>query len=135
MSGISDWLGSLGLSQYTQAFESNEIDMDLLNEVNDQTLTAIGISTAGHRLRILGAINRLSAQVSTGPIERSPSLRSDTPAADAERRQVTVMFTDLVGSTALSARMDPEDLRAVIGAYHKCVARGKREVRVLPPPA
>jgi class 3 adenylate cyclase len=96
--------------------------MDLLSEVNDQTLMAIGVSSAGHRLRILRAINKLNAQISTGSIDRSPGAGSDTAAANAERRQVTVMFTDLVGSTALSARMDPEDLRTVIGAYHKCVA-------------
>jgi class 3 adenylate cyclase len=122
-----DWLASLGLSQYTQAFESSDIDMDLLGQVDDQTLKDIGVASGGHRLR---TIAKLNAQISI-----SPDNSSDTPAPDAERRQVTVMFTDLAGSTALSARMDPEDLRTVIGAYHKCVARGKREVRVLPPPA
>jgi class 3 adenylate cyclase len=122
MSGISDWLASLGLSQYALAFEKNDIDMDLLREVDEQTLTAIGISSAGHRLRIRSAIAKLGTQASTGRTESSPETGSDTPAAHAERRQVTVMFSDLVGSTALSARMDPEDLRTVIGAYHKCVA-------------
>jgi predicted ATPase/class 3 adenylate cyclase len=117
MSAIGNWLASLGLPQYAQAFESNDIDMDLLSEVNDQALIAIGISSTGHRLRILKAINKLSA-----PVPTSLNKGSERPVADAERRQVTVMFTDLVGSTALSARMDPEDLRAVIGTYHKCVA-------------
>jgi class 3 adenylate cyclase len=117
VSTIVTWLASLGLPQYAQAFESNDIGMDLLSEVNDQTLKDLGVSSAGHRLRILKAISKPGAQVAT-----SPDKGSDTPAADAERRQVTVMFADLVGSTALSARMDPEDLRTVIGAYHRCVA-------------
>jgi class 3 adenylate cyclase/predicted ATPase len=122
MSAISDWLASLGLPQYAPAFESNEIDMDLLSQVDDQMLKDIGVAAGRHRLRIRNAIAKLKASASTDPIESSRDTRADTPAAHAERRHVTVMFCDLVGSTALSARMDPEDLRTVIGAYHKCVA-------------
>jgi class 3 adenylate cyclase/predicted ATPase len=120
MSAIGNWLASLGMSQYTQAFESNDIDMDLLSQVDDQMLKDIGIASGGHRLRIRNAIAKLCTPA--GPIASSRRAGSETPTGAAERRQVTVMFTDLVGSTALAARMDPEDLRIVIGAYHKCVA-------------
>ena len=119
MSEIRKWLEAIGLGQYADAFETNDIDMDLLAQVDDQLLKDIGISSAGHRLRIRNAITKLGAHVQ--------SVTADGPlmsagAASAERRQVTVMFSDLVGSTALSARMDPEDLREVISAYQKCVA-------------
>jgi SAM domain (Sterile alpha motif) len=80
VSTIGDWLASLGLSQYAQAFESNDIGMDLVSEVNDQTLKDLGVSSAGHRLRILRAITRLSAQASTGPIESSRGARFGGPS-------------------------------------------------------
>ena len=122
MSEISDWLDGMGLAQYVGAFEVNDIDMDLLRQVDDQMLKDIGVSSAGHRLRICNAIAKLSPLV---PLDKNENVsRAATGAAEAsaERRQVTVMFSDLVGSTALSARMDPEDLREVISAYQKCVA-------------
>jgi class 3 adenylate cyclase len=122
VSTIGDWLASLGLPQYAKAFESNDIDIDLLREVDDQTLVAIGISSAGHRLRIRSAIAKLTASVSTGPVESPSGAKSETPAADAERRQLTVMFCDLVGSTALSRRLDPEDLRELIRNYQDAVS-------------
>ena len=117
MSEIRNWLDSIGLAQYADAFETNDLDIDLLRQVDDQLLKDIGVSSAGHRLRIRNAIAKLSQQENS-----VRSAATDAASTSAERRQVTVMFSDLVGSTALSARMDPEDLCEVISAYRKCVA-------------
>src|SRR5215472_2392536 len=118
MSDIQKWLETIGLGQYADAFETNAIDMELLRQVDDQILKDIGVSAAGHRLRIRNAI----AKLTSAPIaETNLSANThETTAASAERRQLTVMLCDLVGSTALSARLDPEDLRGIIGAYHRC---------------
>jgi class 3 adenylate cyclase/predicted ATPase len=117
MSEVRRWLEAIGLAQYADAFEANEIEMDLLRQVDDQLLKDIGVSIGGHRLRIRNAI----ASLATAPAADASSTlpRHETSAASAERRQLTVMFCDLVGSTALSARLDPEDLRGIIGAYHR----------------
>jgi class 3 adenylate cyclase len=115
-------LETIGLAQYADAFHANDIDIDLLGQLDDQILKDIGVSSAGHRLRIRNAIAKLNPAVPLTKNDNVASAASETPAASAERRQVTVMFSDLVGSTALSARMDPEDLREVISAYQKCVA-------------
>ena len=120
MSEVRKWLDSIGLAQYADAFETNDLDIDLLGQVDDQLLKDIGVSSAGHRLRIRNAIAKLGAQVQS---ESTEGVLVAAGAATAERRQVTVMFSDLVGSTALSARIDPEDLREVISAYQKCVAQ------------
>src|SRR5262249_15112348 len=123
MSSVRDWLDAIGLGQYADAFEANDIDTDLLPRIDDQLLKDIGVSSAGHRLRLRDAIAKLappSIADANGASAVSTTEASATPSA--ERRQLTVMFCDLVGSTALSARLDPEDLRAVIGAYHRCVA-------------
>ncbi len=119
MNGIRNWLEAVGLSQYADAFEANDIDMDLLRQVDDQTLKDIGVSIAGHRLRIRNAITKLGP---AAVVNSKDNAAGAAGAASAERRQLTVMFCDLVGSTALSSRLDPEDLREVIGAYHGCVA-------------
>jgi class 3 adenylate cyclase len=120
MSEIRNWLEGIGLGEYGDAFESNKIDMDLLGEVDDQILKDIGLSAAGDRLRIRKAIARL-ATAPVAEVNLSPTTPThETTAASAERRQLTVMFCDLVGSTALSARLDPEDLRGIISAYHHC---------------
>jgi class 3 adenylate cyclase len=119
MQQIADWLEKLGMSEYAQRFAENRIDFSVLRDLTDQDLKDLGV-VLGDRRKMLRAIGELA--VATAP---SPK---PTPAAEAksqetaERRQVTVMFSDLVGSTALSARMDPEDLREVISAYQKCVA-------------
>ena len=123
MSRVSEWLETIGLAQYADAFHANDIDIDLLGQLDDQILKDIGVSSAGHRLRIRNAIAKLNPIVPLAKDENAAGAASETPAASAERRQVTVMFSDLVGSTALSARMDPEDLREVISAYQKCVAQ------------
>jgi len=94
--------------------------MDLLKQVNDQTLKDIGVTSAGHRLRISNAIAKL-APTPVAEVNLSLSTpKHESTAASAERRQLTVMFCDLVGSTTLSARLDPEDLRGIIAAYHHC---------------
>jgi|SRR5215469_3324637 len=96
MSAIRKWLEGIGLDQYADAFEVNKIDMDLLGEVDDQILKDIGMSAAGDRLRIRKAI----AKLVTAPVaEVSPAPKHESTAASAERRQLTVMFCDLVGST------------------------------------
>jgi class 3 adenylate cyclase len=113
---IAEWLEKLDLGQYAQRFAENDIDFALVAKLTDADLKELGVTSLGHRKRLLEAIaERGVAAPSPASVERN--------AADtAERRQVTVMFSDLVGSTALSARMDPEDLREVISAYQKCVA-------------
>src|SRR6516165_7829955 len=117
MQEIADWLEKLGMSEYTQRFVENDIDVSILPHLTDQDLKDLGVSL-GHRRKMLAATVELGAV----PPSLQPALREPMPQDSAERRQVTVMFCDLVGSTALSARMDPEDLREVIAAYHKCVA-------------
>jgi class 3 adenylate cyclase len=115
---ITEWLASLGMSEYAQRFADNRIDdVSILGDLTDQDLKDIGVPL-GHRRKMLRAI---ADGASTTPIQ-SPAAPEPMLRDDAERRQLTVMFTDLVGSTALSTRLDPEDLRAVIGAYHRCVA-------------
>src|SRR5215831_3154381 len=116
MQQIADWLNQLGMSEYAQRFAENRIDFSVLPELTDQHLKDLGIAL-GDRLKMLRAIRELSIAVSATP-QLEPQ-----PQDAAERRQVTVLFSDLVGSTALSARMDPEDLREVISAYQKCVAK------------
>jgi class 3 adenylate cyclase/predicted ATPase len=120
MSEIRKWLEAIGLGQYTDAFETNAIDMELLRQVDDQILKDIGVSAAGHRMRIRNAIGKLApAPVTEANLSATvPTHETTTPSA--ERRQLTVMFCDLVGSTALSGRLDPEDLRGIIGTYHRC---------------
>ncbi len=115
---IGGWLRSLGLERYESAFRDNAIDETVLPSLTAEDLKELGVGAVGHRRKLLDAIAALRAAA------KSPSL---TPSADsAERRQVTVMFSDLVGSTALSTRMDPEDLREVISDYQKCVAETVR---------
>ena len=119
MQQIADWLQKLGLGQYAQRFAENEIDVSVLRHLTDQDLKDIGVPL-GPRRKILAAI---TAETGTTNATPEPAASIEPKAQDtAERRQVTVMFSDLVGSTALSARMDPEDLREVISAYQKCVA-------------
>lgn len=118
MQQISDWLDRLGMSEYTQRFAENRVDYSVLPELTDQHLKDLGIPL-GDRLKLLRAIRELGG---AAPTSAEPPLSEPKVQEIAERRQVTVMFSDLVGSTALSARMDPEDLREIISAYQKCVA-------------
>ena len=120
MSDIQKWLETIGLGQYADAFETNAIDMELLRQVDDQILKDIGVSAAGHRMRIRNAIAKLAPTPVTDANLRATVPKHETTTPSAERRQLPVMFCDLVGSTALSARLDPEDLRGIITAYHRC---------------
>ena len=115
---IAAWLHRLGLEQYEQAFRNNDIDAEVLPELTAEDLISIGVTSIGHRRKLLAAIAALGAAV---PASAVTAAFGHTRQADAERRQLTVMFCDLVGSTALSARLDPEDLREVIAAYHRAV--------------
>jgi class 3 adenylate cyclase len=116
---ITEWLASLGQPEYAQRFAENGIDVSVLRYLADQDLEKIGV-LLGHRRKMLAAIAELSGAAPIMPQPTSPP--EEKRQHDAERRQLTVMFTDLVGSTALSTKLDPEDLRSVIGTYHKCVA-------------
>ena len=118
MPEVVDWLKTLGMSEYAERFAESDIDTSVLCELTDQDLKELGVSL-GHRRKMLRAIAEL---VAVPPTQLQPALTEPKPKDTAERRQVTVMFTDLVGSSALSTRLDAEDLRTVIGAYHKCVA-------------
>ena len=118
MPEVVDWLKTLGMSEYAERFAESDIDTSVLCELTDQDLKELGVSL-GHRRKMLRAIAEL---VAIPPTQLQPALTEPKPKDTAERRQVTVMFSDLVGSTALSGRIDPEDLREVISAYQKCVA-------------
>src|ERR1700674_4914544 len=118
MQQIGDWLKTLGLSEYAQRFAENDIDAAVLRHLTDQDLKELGVSL-GHRRKMLAAIAEVARAKLTS---LQPASTEPKPQDTAERRQVTVMFSDLVGSTALSARMDPEDLREVISGYQKRVA-------------
>jgi class 3 adenylate cyclase/predicted ATPase len=122
---IDGWLRGIGLAQYAEMFRANDIDIELLGRLTNDDLKDIGVASFGHRKKLLEAIAALVvAPEAPSPI---PVAAMDPKTQDtAERRQVTVMFSDLVGSTALSARMDPEDLREVISAYQRCVAETVR---------
>jgi len=123
------WLRSLGLGKYEAAFRENEIDETVLPGLTAEDLKELGVAALGHRPKLLDAIAALrtdaSGKAPTADLTTSSSTPSVSPEDRAERRQVTVMFSDLVGSTALSARMDPEDLREVISAYQRCVVTNK----------
>jgi class 3 adenylate cyclase len=115
MQPIVPWLGALGLGKYAEAFVQADIDLAILPDLTEADLARLRV-TLGHRKRLLRAIAALS-----GPGAAPPGVPAPVPGA-AERRQVTVVFSALAGSTALAARLDPEDLRGVIGAYRRCVA-------------
>ena len=115
MQPIADWLEKLGMSEYAERFEANRIDVSVLPDLTDQDLEKLGI-LLGDRRKMLRAIFELARPVPSSAHDPAPAERRD----EAERRQLTVMFCDLVGSTALSAKLDPEDLRGVIRAYHRC---------------
>jgi class 3 adenylate cyclase/predicted ATPase len=124
---VGGWLRSLGLEQYEAAFRENAITETLLPSLTAEDLKDLGVGIVGHRRTLLNAITTLRAEASTkAPLSDAVPTIDRTARDAAERRQVTVMFSDLVGSTALSARMDPEDLREVISAYQKCVAETVR---------
>src|SRR5262249_6227118 len=113
---LHGWLLSLGLEQYEEAFRENAIDDALLPSLTVDDLKDLGVKNVGHRRKLLNAIHALGTSPSSVWVGNANFQEV------AERRQISIIFSDLVGSTALSARMDPEDLREIIAAYHKCVA-------------
>src|SRR5258707_6080085 len=117
---ISAWLRGLGLERYEQAFRENAIDEAILPKLTAEDFRDLGVTAVGHRRILLDAIAALRVETFRDTTEHlvKPD-RSGGKAPEAERRQLTVMFADLVGSTALSARLDPEELRDIIGAYHR----------------
>jgi class 3 adenylate cyclase/tetratricopeptide (TPR) repeat protein len=117
---VAEWLQKLGLDQYAIAFAKNDLNEGILPAVTADDLAAIGVTSVGHRRRLLLAIAALSD--GDAAIKLAPPVAAAAPASEAERRQLTVMFCDLVGSTALASKFDPEDLRAVLAGYHRCVA-------------
>src|SRR5262249_43342592 len=130
---VTAWLSRLGLEQYEQAFRENDVDAEVLPELTAEDLIGLGVTSIGHRRKLLAAIAALRKKHSPANEEtaRTTTLAPQEPPRDlapssAERRQLTVMFSDLVGSTELSARLDPEDLREVIAGYHRAVADAVR---------
>ena len=122
---VASWLQQLGLAQYEQAFRDNEVDGEILPELTADDLIAIDVTAVGHRRKLLSAIAALGAAAPAPVVTATPA--SAPPPAQAERRQLTVMFCDLVGSTALSTGMDPEDLRDVIASFQsRCSAAIRR---------
>ena len=128
---VADWLGRLGLGQYAPTFAASDIDAEVLPELTADDLTGLGVTSIGHRRKLLAAIAALRGGAPQPVAETAPGspLSNPPPPAgkgrvggEAERRQLTVVFCDLVGSTPLSTRFDPEDLREIVGAYHRCVA-------------
>ena len=136
MRGTAEWLASIGLGEYTQRFTENGIDLSTVRDLTEQDLKDLGV-LLGHRRKMLRAIAELD-EAAPAPAETATE---PEPPEEAERRHLTVMFCDLVGSTALSARLDPEDMRTLIGAYqqpyhgshkpvsrHHCPLYGRRRV-------
>ena len=120
MQQIADWLEKLGMSEYAELFAKNRIDFSVLPDLTDQDLEKLGVQLGDRRkmLRTIATLKGVDAPIAVG----TAAPAAPRPLDSAERRQVTVMLSDMVGSTALSTRMDPEDLREVISAYQKCVA-------------
>jgi len=121
---VAAWLRGLGLEQYVPAFRANDVDGEVLPELTADDLIGLGVTSIGHRRKLLAAIAALGTEPPTATQSATSATSASTaaPTIDAERRQLTVMFCDLVGSTALSTRHDPEDLRELIGDYHRAVA-------------
>jgi class 3 adenylate cyclase len=117
---VATWLKGLGLERYVPAFCDNDVDAKVLPKLTADDLIGLGVTSIGHRRKLLDAIAAFGAE---GPATVATAAPHDAPEpANAERRQLTVMFCDLAGSTALSSRLDPEDLRDLLGAYHAAVA-------------
>jgi len=118
MKRLAEWLSSLGLGEYAERFAENAIDISVVGDLTEEDLKELGLRL-GHRRRLRKAIAELNAMASGNEKSEADPARRD----EAERRQLTVMFCDLVGSTAISAELDPEDMRHVIGAYQACVTK------------
>lgn len=127
MDDIAAWLKSLGLGRYARAFRDNDVDAEVLPRLTADDLTGLGVASVGHRRKLLDAIAALRAGDTSAPFASAGPVATPSPPPahrprGAERRQLTVMFADLVGSTALSARLDPEEMGQVLGTYQDAVA-------------
>src|SRR5689334_8054409 len=118
---VVEWLYGLGLEQYAPAFRDNDVDGEVLPRLTAEDLRELGVASVGHRRRLLDAVAALGGGQPAAGASPAPAPAAEA-VIEAERRQLTVMFCDLVGSTPLSGRYDPEDLREIVGAYHRCVA-------------
>jgi class 3 adenylate cyclase/tetratricopeptide (TPR) repeat protein len=121
MQTVAHWLEQVGFAEYAELFERNAIDLDLLSELTDTDLEKIGVHSLGHRKRLLKAIatfNETRTAPGDEPTRGRPSA-GEARRAEAERRQLTVLFCDLVGSTALSQVLDPEELRKLMQMYQR----------------
>ena len=116
---VDGWLRSIGLEQYAQTFRDNGIDLSVLPDLTDQDLDKLGV-LLGHRRKLLRAIANLESIETSEQAIATAVPAAPRPLDTAERRQLTIMFCDLVGSTALSTKLDPEDMREIVGAYHRC---------------
>jgi class 3 adenylate cyclase/predicted ATPase len=121
---VSEWLDTLGLGEYARSFTDNRIDAEVLRQLTAEDLKELGVTALGDRKKLLAAISELRPKEAEAEMRPLPSRRAAPArrASEAERRQLTVMFCDLVGSTALSARLDPEEMREVVHAYQNTVA-------------
>src|SRR5215471_2876004 len=126
---VAAWLNRLGLEQYEQAFRENDVDAEVLPDLTAEDLIGLGVPSISHHRKLLAAIAALRQVGVASEPAPTPQASANTPAqsplvpsASAERRQLTVLFCDLVGSTELAARLDPEDLREIIAAYHRTVS-------------
>src|SRR5262249_54617324 len=116
---MTTWLDGIGLGQYATVFAENAIDLEVLPDVTETDLEKLGVPL-GHRKRILRAIAALSG--ATAAAAAPPAAALSLPQSEAERRQLTVLFCDLVGSSTLAVKLDPEDLRDVIRGFQVCCA-------------
>src|ERR1700722_10358372 len=117
----TSWLRQLGLEQYARAFRENDIDAAILPELTADDLIGLGVASIGHRRKLLAAIAALRDATAPPPLTATAAAPEPADVSAAERRLLTIMFCDIVGSTELATRLDPEDLREVIGAYHRRV--------------
>src|SRR6266550_4127239 len=113
---VAEWLRGLGLDQYEAVFRDNDVDGEVVRRLTAEDLRELGVASIGHRRRLLDAIAKLGEALPPEPAAFPTQARETS--SEGERRQLTLMFCDLVGSTALASRSDPEDLREVVGAYH-----------------
>ena len=127
MQSISEWLHSLGLDQYIQVFADNDVDLELLPSLSEQDLEKLGVTSLGHRKKLLNAIAELANTETTTGAHATTVARTPTTASEGERRQLTVLFCDMVGFTELANRVDPEVLQKIIRSYEDacavCIAR------------
>ena len=124
---VAGWLRGLGLEQYLPAFRDNDIDAEVLRRLTAEDLRDLGVVSVGHRRRLLDAVKALGDAPPASTAAPEPAIPANA-GVEAERRQLTVLFCDLADSTALSSRLDPEELGEVIGAYHRCAAEVVRRL-------